>query len=293
MLDSNVLKNWPFEDVRQTYTEKDTMSYALSVGFGADPTDLRQLPFVYERDLVAAPTMAVVLSYPGMWIADPRTGIDWLKVLHGEQTVRFHKPLAPAGTVVGKSRVSSVTDKGKGRGAVFVQERVLRDAQSGEAIATLEQVNFCRADGGYSEGGGADGRQVSDPPPPAVHPIPDEPAHQVHDTATLRQQALMYRLCADRHPIHVDPVAAAAVGFPRPILHGLGTYGVVGKVMLQTCCETNPARLKLLRCRFSSVFYPGETLRTEIWRHGGTVSFRCSSLERNVVVLNNGLAEID
>ncbi len=291
MLDSVAIKNWPFEEVRQTYTATDTIHYALAVGYGSDPMDLQQLPFVYERDLRAAPTMAVVLSYPGLWISDPRTGIDWLKAVHGEQTVRFHKPLPAAGTVVGLTRVTTVTDKGRGKGAIFVQQRTLRD-EAGGLLATLEQVNFCRGDGGYSENGGADGRQVSDPPPPAPHPIPEASPAQVHDMPTLPQQALLYRLCADRHPIHVDPVAAAAVGFPRPLLHGLGSYGLVGRVLMETCCDWDPSRLKVLRTRFAAPFFPGETLRTELWRDGAIVSFRCIAKERNVVVVNNGMAEI-
>lgn len=290
MLDSHALKNWPFEPVTQTYTVKDSIHYALGVGYGSDPMDPHQLPFVYERDIQAVPTMAVVLCYPGLWISDPRTGMDWLKVVHGEQTVHFHRPLQPAGTVVGLTRVRSVTDKGRGKGALFVQERTLRDAASGEVLATLEQVNFCRNDGGYSEGGGLDGRQLSDPPPPPPHAVPEEPAHLVHELTTIPQQALLYRLCADPHPVHVDPVAAAAAGFPRPLLHGLGTYGLVGQAILATCCDWKPERLKSLRVRFSSPFYPGETLRTEIWRNGSTVSFRSFAGERNQLVLNNGFA---
>lgn len=292
MIDSHAVKNWPFTEVRQTYGQVDSIHYALAVGYGADPMDSQQLRFVYERDLLAVPTMAVVLSYPGLWISDPRTGIDWHKAVHGEQAVRFHRPLAAAGTVVGLTRVSSVTDKGPDKGAVFVQQRTLRDAGSGEVLATLEQVNFCRGDGGYSIGGGAGGRQVSDPPPPPPHQLPDEAPRQVHEMATLPQQALLYRLCADRHPIHVDPVVAASVGFPRPLLHGLGTYGLVGRAILASCCDWDPARLKYLRVRFTAPFFPGETLRTEIWRDGAVVSFRCLSKERGVVVLNNGMAEV-
>ena len=292
MLDSHALKSWPFKEVSQTYSETDTMHYALSVGFGADPMDLRQLKFVYEKGLVAAPTMAVVLSYPGLWISDPRTGIDWLRTVHGEQSVRFHRPLPASGTVVGLTSISAVTDKGEGKGAVFVQRRTLRDAKTGENIATLEQINFCRGDGGYSLNGGADGRQVSDPPPASPHVLPEGVPELVYDTPTLVQQALLYRLCADRHPIHVDPEAAVRAGFARPILHGLGTYGIVGHAILRTCCDYDPQRLKFLRARFSAPFFPGETLRTEIWRDGSAISFRCRSAERDVVVLNNGYAEI-
>lgn len=291
-IDCNALKAWPFSEVRHSYAEKDSILYALSVGYGADPIDPKQLRFVYEKDLLAVPTMAVVLSYPGLWISDSRTGIDWLKVVHGEQAVRFHRPLPAAGTVVGLTRVTSVVDKGVGKGAIFVQQRKLRDADSGELLATLEQTNVCRGDGGYSLNGGADGLQVSDPPPAPPHALPEGEPHLIDEICTLPQQALFYRLNADRHPIHADPPAAAAAGFPRPILHGLGTYGVVGHALLRKCCDYDPSRLKYMRVRFSSPFFPGETLRTEIWREGSNVSFRCRSKERDAIVLNNGFAEI-
>jgi acyl dehydratase len=292
-IDCNALKTWPFTDVEQIYTEKDSIFYALAVGYGADPMEERELPFFYEKNLVAVPTMAVVLSYPGLWIADPKSGIDWLKTVHGEQSVRFHRPLPGSGTVVGRTRVASVIDKGPGKGALFVQERTLRDKASGEPLATLEQVNFCRGDGGYSLDGGADGKQVSDAPIAAPHPLPDTPPQWLHDIPTLPQQALFYRLCADRHPIHVDPRAAREAGFPRPILHGLATFGIAGHALLSVCCDYQPARLKSMRVRFSAPVFPGETIRTEIWPHASGVSFRCRALQRDVIILNNGYAEID
>src|ERR1051326_5928004 len=107
-IDYERLKNWPFAEIEQSYTARDTMLYALGVGLGADPMDERQLRFVYEEHLAALPTMAAVLAYPGFWIKDPATGVDWKQVLHGEQGLVIHKPLPAAGTVVGRTVIDEI-----------------------------------------------------------------------------------------------------------------------------------------------------------------------------------------
>src|SRR5207248_7844121 len=104
--------------------------------------------------------------------------------------------------------------------------------------------------------------------------------------------ALIYRLSGDPNPLHVDPAVAKAAGFPRPILHGLGTFGVAARAILQSFCGYDPARLAAIAGRFSAPVFPGETIRTEMWRDGGVVSFRARVVERDVIALNNGRAEI-
>jgi len=291
-IDYHKLKRWDFPAVEQTYTDKDTIFYSLSVGYCEDPVDHRELPFVYEKDLRATPTMAAVLAYPGLWIRNPETGIDWLNVVHGEQSIRFHRPLPSTGTVVGRMLIKSITDKGAGRGALFLQERELFDKHSGELLATLEQLNFCRGDGGYSDNGGTDGNQLSDPSPFPLPPLPAREPERVHVISTSPRMALFYRLCADRHPIHVDPIAARAAGFSKPILHGLATYAIAGHALLAAWCDYRPSRLKFLRARFSAPLFPGETVRTEMWKTKDSVQFRCLAVERDTIVINNGVAEI-
>ena len=291
-IDCNKLKSWPFTDVEQTYDDRDTILYALSMGVGSDPLDENQLKFVYEKNLQAMPTMANVLGYPGLWIREPAAGIDWQKVLHGEQTMRLHKPLPAAGTIIGRTRITGVVDKGAGKGALLLRQREIFDKANGALLATLEQVSFCRGDGGYSANGGADGKQISDPPPPAPHELPKSDPQIVCDLPTLPQMALIYRLCADRHAMHADPATAKAFGFPRPILHGLGTLGIAGYALLKSCCDYDPAKLRSLRLRFSAPVFPGETIRMEMWKSGGVVSFRARAVECDIVVLNNGYAEI-
>lgn len=282
-IDYDALMAWPFPDIEQTYTEKDTILYALGIGFGADPTDQDQLRFVYEEGLTAAPSMAVVLGYPGLWMRNPETGIDWVKILHGEQGFEIHHPLPVQGTVVGRTRVTGIVDKGAGKGALVYSERTIHEKTSGQHLASLTATTFCRGDGGFS---GPEGPVL----PP--HTLPDAKPDEICDLPTVEQAALIYRLSGDPNPIHADPQIAKAAGFDRPILHGLGTLGVAGHAIMKVCCDYDPARLKSLRLRFSAPVYPGETIRTEIWRDGTEVSFRARVVERDVVVLNNGRAEL-
>ena len=283
-IDYDKLMNWPFPELEHSYTERDTMLYALGVGCGHDPLDPDDLRHVYEDGLQALPTMAVVLGYPGFWLKDPETGVDWRKVLHGEQGLVLHRPLPPSGTVVGRSRVTEIVDKGEGKGALLFSERDVVDKATGDLLCTVTSTTFMRGEGGF---GGPSG------PAPAPHAMPNGDPELVLDLPTLPQAALIYRLSGDTNPLHADPEVARAVGFDRPILHGLATYGVAGRAVLRACCGDDPARLKRLDVRFSAPVYPGETIRTEMWVDGGTVSFRCRAVERDTVILNNGLAVIE
>jgi acyl dehydratase len=291
VIDYASLKARKFPEVEQTYAGKDTMLYALGLGYGYDPMDENQLQFVYEKNLKALPTMAVVLAYPGFWMKNPDSGIDWVRLVHGEQSLMVHKPLPVAGTVIGTSRIISVVDKGQGKGALVFQERTLRDKASGELLATIDHLTFCRADGGFSEKAG-NGPKGGDSPPPQKPAVPETPPHAVCDLPTLPQAALIYRLCADDNPLHADPAVAKAAGFPRPILHGLASYGVAGHAILKTFCGYDPARLKSLALRFSAPVFPGETIRTEMWKAGNRVQFRAKSVQRDIVVLSHGTAEV-
>jgi acyl dehydratase len=270
-------------EVGQTYAGKDTILYALGLGLGHDPLNPDELPFLYERGIKVLPTFAVVLGWPGFWARDLDTGIDWVKLVAGEQGLTLHRPLAPRGAVTGKTRVTEIIDKGPGKGALVYSERVVTDRATGEKIATATQTTFCRGDGGF----GGPPREA-----PPVHPIPDRAPDQVCDLATRPETALIYRLSGDPNPLHVDPAVAEAAGFPRPILHGLATFGVAGHAILKTLCGYDPARLAAIAGRFSAPVFPGETIRTEMWRDGEVVSFRARVVERDVIALNNGRAEV-
>lgn len=282
-IDYDKLINWKIPEVEQRYTKRDTMLYALGVGLGADPCDESQLKFVYEQNLQALPTMAIVLGYPGPWYAHPDTGITRTHVVHGEQSFAIRRPLPAEGAIVGLTKITGVIDKGKDKGALVITECTVRDKASGDTLCTLTSTSFCRADGGF---GGPSG------PLKPVHPIPATPPDAVCDLPTLPQAALIYRLSGDYNPLHADPAYATKAGFRMPILHGRCTFSVAGHAILKTCCGYDPARFRSMAGRFSSPVYPGETIRTEIWRDGNIVSFRSTVPERGVTVLNNGRAEI-
>lgn len=282
-LDADRLLALDIPDVEHSYTEKDCILYALGLGLGQDPVDEDELAFVYEKDLKALPTFALVQGYSAYWLRRPEVGVTWAKVVHGEQGLVLHKPVQPKGTVIGRTRVLDVVDKGEGRGALVFSERRIIDKASGELLATLSQTTFCRGDGGF----GGQGRET---PPPHVPPprAPDA----VCDLLTRPEMALLYRLSGDANPLHAEPAFARAAGYPRPILHGLATFGISGHAMLKTFCGYDPARMTAMVGRFSAPVFPGETIRTEMWRDGAVVSFRARVLERGVIAVNNGRAEI-
>jgi acyl dehydratase len=290
MIDYQKLKSWSFPEAGHTYTADDAMFYSLAIGLGADPVDERQLQFVNDTVPgmpLAFPTMAAILGFPGSWMNDTATGIDFPRVVHGEETVEWDRPLPAFGTVTATHRVTHVVDKGAGRGATVTYEKELTDLASGERVATVTHTTFCRGDGGFSARDGA-----TDAAPTPLSRIPERRTDREWQFRTLPQQALMYRLCADRNPLHSEPAVARKAGFDRPILHGLGTYGIAGHAILATWCDYDPARLKRLCARFSSPVFPGETLRFEMYDEGTEVAFRARAVERDKVVLDYGRAAI-
>lgn len=279
-IDPAHLLAFPIPDTRQTITPRDCILYALSIGMGMDPLDHSQLDYVDQhRALKVMPAMAVVLAQPGFWLADPATGVDAVRLVHGEQSIIWHAPLPISGELIGRTRVTGLVDKGHGRGALLYTEKTVSDAQ-GRLLATCEATVFLRGDGGF---GGPTG-----PVRPAA-PAPEGAPDIVLDLPTRPEQALLYRLNGDDNPLHADPETAAKAGFPRPILHGLCTLGVVTHALLAGLCGYKPERMRAMSLRFSAPVFPGETIRTEIWRYGG---FRARVVERDIVVVNNGLMEL-
>lgn len=277
------LLNWPFPPIEHTLNPRDCMLYALGIGAGADPTAPAELQFCYEKGLKVFPALVNVIAHPGGWITAPELEVDWVKLLHGEQSFRILRQLEADKTYVGHYRVVDVLDKGEGKGALLYLEKELRDRDSGETVSVVASTYFLRGDGGH---GGTIGQA------PSPHAIPERPADDRLALPTLPQAALIYRLSGDYNPIHADPVLAGKAGFERPILHGLCTLGVATRAVLKACAGDDPARLRSLQLRFSAPVYPGETIVTEFWQDAGIVSFRSRSRERDIVVLNNGRAEI-
>ena len=276
------LMSYQIPEVRQRLTPRDAVFYALSIGFGQDPLDERQLDFVdADRALRAVPTQSVVLAHPGFWLADPRTGIDAVRVVHGEQRIAMYRPLPVEGEVIGRTRITGLVDKGAGRGALMYSQKDVLDAQTGELLAVTRSTTFLRGDGGFGGPGG---------PVEPTHALPDTPPDIVVAMPTRPEQALYYRLNGDDNPLHADPTVAAKAGFPRPILHGLCTLGVVGHALLRTLGDYDDTRFRELAMRFSAPVYPGETIEVGIWSNG---SFRARVPARDAVVVNNGFATFE
>ena len=273
------VRRFKLPDTDHVYSTKDTILYALGLGYGADPLDESELAFVYERGLQAVPTLCNTLSHPGFWIDTPKLEIDWIKVLHAEQAIVMHAPLPASGEVRGTYEIVGVTDKGADKGAILTLEKRLADKATGELYATVTTAVFLRGDGGQGGFGTAAAPASA---------LPDRAPDAMLDLATLPQAALIYRLSGDVNPLHIDPKVAAKAGFRQPILHGLATMGVAARALLRERCGNDPARFGGMFVRFSSPVYPGETIRTEIFDTDEGVRFRCRVVERDVVVLDRG-----
>jgi acyl dehydratase len=259
--------------------EFDVMLYALGLGLGQAPLNRDRLRFVYEEGLRVVPSFATVIA----WGALPpvaQMGIDYTQVVQGDQGIVLHRPLPRQGRVSAVGRVTGAVDKGA-KGAIVFRETVLRDEADGSPLATLTSSIFARADGGF--GGPATGGATP-------HAHPDRKPDLRLTYTTRPEQALIYRLSGDRNPLHADPAVAARAGFPRPILHGLCTYGITCAAVLEAYLDGDGDGLAEHHARFSAPVFPGETIAVDLWRDGTIVSFEAMAVERDVTILRNGRA---
>ena len=262
---------------RFSYTDRETMLYAIGIGMSRDPYDENELAYTFERGkLKTVASMATVLQRIPL-LKD--CGYDFSKVVHGEQRLTLHRPLEPEGEIVVDSRVLSAFDKGPGKGAVINSELAARSARDDAPLYTLVSTTFARGDGGF---GGPNGAGLK------PHEIPERKPDLTAAAETRIDQALLYRLSGDRNPLHADPELAKRVGFPVPILHGLCTYGTACRTILKEVAKYDHTRIRSFDVRFSAPVYPGETILTDIWVDNCVVSFRCRLQQREAIVINNG-----
>lgn len=263
-----------------SFSTRDTMLYALGVGFGQDPLDNDELHFVFEKQLRPVPTMAAVIGWDRTWI--PATGLNWPLVVHGEEHLTIHRLLPVSGSFTIRSKVLNLIDKGKEKGAILQIETVALDGN--EPVFTRTSSFFARGDGGFSNSA-----QQSRSMMPA-HSAPGREPDLCVEAATMPISALLYRLSGDHNPLHSDPAVAHAAGFPKPILHGLCSYGHACRVVLKSFCGYNPNKIGSFDVRFSAPVFPGETLQILMWKETNGVSFEAHVKERNVQALKNGYA---
>ncbi len=271
-----------------SYDDKDVMLYALGVGMARDQMNETELAFVYEKNLKVIPTAATVLASGMRGAAGPApempaghrpSQINFLMVVHGEQKVELHKPLRASGTYTAQGRTVGAYDKGAGKGAVIINETVWTD-EKGEKVATLTGSTFARGDGGF--GGPSEGA-------PEPHVVPTRAPDISVDFDTRDDQALLYRLNGDRNPLHSDPEVAKKAGFDKPILHGLCTYGITCRAILQEVVNFDPDQIYSHQARFSAPVIPGDTITVDIWKDGKNISFEARVKARNATVIKNGL----
>ncbi|WP_161555893.1 MaoC family dehydratase [Mangrovicoccus ximenensis] len=282
MLDLHKLSAYKIPDTEMTVTRRDTVLYNLSVGLGADPVDEAQLRFLRPGDLSAVPSMATMIAMPYAWIRKADAGFSG-KSVHAGIRFRLHEPLPPEGSFVSVNAVGEILDKGPGKAAIVSNERRIHDKATGRLLVSIRSTNMFRGDGGFGGPG-----QPAEPPVE----LPDRSPDAVHEMPTLPQQGLLYQLNGDWNPLHNDPETARSQGFPRPILHGLCTYGITCHALLRHLCGYDPARIRMMTANFTRPVYPGETLAVRIWHAPGGVFFQTAVPARGETVLDRGFAEI-
>ena len=261
---------------RASYAAHDVSLYALSLGFGADPLDEAALDFVLEtRGPRTLPTMASVLVRS---IAR-ELGLDMRGVLHAAQRLEILAPLPPCAEIEWDAAVTGIADKGPGSGAIVTFDTTGRIADGGEPLFVLGNTVLARGDGGC---GGPNG------PSPKRRRVPDRAPDLRHAVRTRPDQALLYRLNGDLNPLHSEPTCARAAGFGAPILHGLCTYGIACRAVVETVCAHEPSRIRGFDARFTAPVYPGEEIVTEIWIDADRMDFRCCVPERDATVIDGG-----
>ena len=265
-------------DIERQYGDLESMLYAQSIGFGRDATDRKELSYVYEQGspLQTVPTLASAIV-PDMF--PQNLGWDYSQVLHVEQRLQLYRPMPAAADLRLNKRVVDVFDRGASRGSMFLFEVEGRQAKDDTVIFTLGATVMARGDSGFGAPSGSG---------PKPHRVPRRDPDLSCDTPTRADQALLFRLNGDRNPLHADPDAARDAGFDIPILHGLCTYGIACRAILQTICDYDHTLIEGFDARFSLPVLPGDTITTDMWQDGNVVSFQCSVKDRDCVVLRNG-----
>jgi acyl dehydratase len=260
-----------------SWTPDDVILYHLGVGAGANPTAAKELEYTYEKNLKVLPSYGVIPVFGSMGRLGqvPGIQINFALVLHGEQDLEIYQPLPTQAAITSQARIAGLYDKGKA--ALIVLEVDSSDASSGEKLFTNRFSIFARGEGGF---GGDSG-------PKAGNAAPEREPDCVVESATLPQQALLYRLNGDKNPLHADPEFAKMGGFDRPILHGLCSYGIVCKAIVDSMLDGDTSRVARYQVRFAGVVFPGETLVTSGWRDGDRILISAKTKERESPVISN------
>lgn len=262
-------------EATSSWDADDVILYHLGLGAGVPQTDANELAYTYEKDLKVLPSFAVIPAFGAMVGFGAVEGFDinYAMLLHGEQEVEIHKPIPTAATVTTKGRITDVFDKGKG--ALVITEAV--SEVDGEPIFTNRFKAFIRGEGDF---GGESG-------PPPGNEAPDREPDAVVESPTFPQQALLYRLSGDKNPLHADPEFSKLGGFDVPILHGLCSFGIVCKAVVDELLGGDVTRVTGYSARFAGVVFPGDTIVTKMWKEDGTILIEAVNKERETPVITN------
>jgi acyl dehydratase len=266
----------PAVELLGSWDADDVVRYHLALGAGAAFTD-REVAYVDERRVRPLPTFSAVSAGDASARAGEGPGLDYDRrvVVHAEQALEVHAPLPPVAEVSHRARIESVYDKGS---AALLTVRVDTNLVGGTALCTNRFTMFAPGAGRFGGDPGPSGRGS------ATDDAARAPELSV-DLPTLPQQAALYRMSGDRHPIHLDPAAARTAGFDLPLLQGLCTWGMVAKAVVDHALDGDVAAISSYRARFAGPVFPGETLRLDIARRDGALHVAASVLERNAPAL--------
>jgi 3-hydroxyacyl-CoA dehydrogenase/3a,7a,12a-trihydroxy-5b-cholest-24-enoyl-CoA hydratase len=257
-----------------SYQPRDVILYALGVGAGYEPDELK---FVYENGLEVLPTFGVIPPFPALMglIGVEGVDINLVMLLHGEQYLEVRKPIPVQGKLTSKPKIAAVYDKTKG---ALVEMDVDTVDENGDVVFFNKFGSFIRGEGGF---GGERGPEPGNEPP-------DRAPDKVVEASTLPIQAMIYRLSGDYNPLHIDPAISGMAGYDKPILHGLCSFGFVGRAVLRGFCGNDTGKFKAIKVRFSRHVFPGETIVTEMWKESDDkIIVRASTKERGEYCLTN------
>ena len=282
-IDPNKARGARLPDGQASYEKDDVILYHLGLGAGVPATDPKELEYTYEKNLKVLPSFAVIPAFGSMGgIANvPGMSFNFAMLLHGEQEVILHRPLPVEAKLKTSAHIPEIYDKGKA--ALVILEATAKNAADDQPLFTNRFSLFIRGEGGF---GGDSG-------PKAGNVAPDRKPDGVIERKTLEQQALIYRLSGDKNPLHADPEFAKLGGFDTPIIHGLCSYGIACKAIVDSVLDGDVAQVARYQARFAGVAFPGETYRIKYWKDGAKrILIEASSVERSAKIISNAVIEL-
>jgi acyl dehydratase len=263
------------------WTRDQVILYHLGIGAGVPPTDPGELEYTYEKNLKVLPSFGVIPVFGSMSSLGSTPGLEFnfAMLLHGEQDLEIHQPIPPEAKVTNGGKIKEIWDKGKA--ALVVLEIVTKD-ESGAPLFTNRFSLFLRGEGGFG----------GEPGPKAGNKPPERDPDGVIEVPTLPQQALIYRLSGDKNPLHADPEFAKMGGFDKPIIHGLCSYGIVCKAIVDEALGGDTTKVARWQARFAGVAFPGESYRIPHWKEGDQILVEASSKERSAAIITNAAVSV-